>query len=129
MVLYSVKKFLTIQHVPRITDFCSCIYVLRCRFRHVSLCDSEFGITTVHDITIGINDYYCTVSRHRPNDTLGLPLNSHIVLCLLYLHSLTVGALRYVFHHPLYLFTLVQIIFKFTQNSIYIYFMSNSFHF
>jgi len=40
--------------VPRITDFCSCIYVLGCKLRVVRLCDSDFGITPVDDITIGI---------------------------------------------------------------------------
>ena len=41
--------------MPRITDFCSCIYVLGCRLSVVRLCDSDFGITAVDDITIGIN--------------------------------------------------------------------------
>jgi len=40
--------------VPRITDFCSCIYVLGCKLSPVRLCDSDFGITPVDDITIGI---------------------------------------------------------------------------
>jgi len=40
--------------VPRITDFCSCIYVLGCTLCVVRLCDSDFGITPVDDITIGI---------------------------------------------------------------------------
>jgi len=40
--------------VPRITDFCSCIYVLGCRLSVVILCDSDFGITPVDIITIGI---------------------------------------------------------------------------
>ena len=31
------KKFLTIEHVPRITDFCSCIYVFWCRLSLVRL--------------------------------------------------------------------------------------------
>ena len=46
--------FLTIEHVPRITEFCSCIYVLGCKLSVVRLCDSDFGITAVDDITIGI---------------------------------------------------------------------------
>ena len=54
MVLFVVQKFLTIEHVPRITDFCSCIYVFGCRLRLVRLCDSDFGITPVDDITIRI---------------------------------------------------------------------------
>ena len=40
--------------MPRITDFCSCIYVLGCKLSLVRLCDSDFGITGVDDITIGI---------------------------------------------------------------------------
>ena len=40
--------------MPRITDFCSCIYVFRCKLSLVRLCDSDFGITPVDDITIGI---------------------------------------------------------------------------
>jgi len=40
--------------VPRITDFCSCIYVLGCKLSLVRHCDSDFGITPVDDITIGI---------------------------------------------------------------------------
>ena len=40
--------------MPRIIDFCSCIYVFRCKLRLVRLCDSDFGITPVDDITFGI---------------------------------------------------------------------------
>ena len=40
--------------MPRITDFCSCIYVFGCRLSLVRFCDSDFAITPVHDITIGI---------------------------------------------------------------------------
>ena len=40
--------------MPRITDFCSCIYVLGCKLSLVRLCDSDFGITPVGDVTIGI---------------------------------------------------------------------------
>ena len=40
--------------MPRITDFCSCVYVLGCRLSVVRLCDSDFGITFLDDITIGI---------------------------------------------------------------------------
>jgi len=40
--------------VPRITDFCSCIYVLGYKLSRVRFCDSDFGITAVDVITIGI---------------------------------------------------------------------------
>ena len=40
--------------MPRITDFCSCVCVLGCKLSLVRLCDSDFGITSVDDITIGI---------------------------------------------------------------------------
>ena len=38
----------------RITDICSCIYAFGCKLSLVRLCDSDFGITPVDDITIGI---------------------------------------------------------------------------
>ena len=44
--------------MPRITDLCICIYVFGCRLGLFRLCDSDFGITPVDDITIGIT---CTV--------------------------------------------------------------------
>ena len=40
--------------MPRITDFCICVYVFGCRLSLLSLCDSDFGNTPVDDITIGI---------------------------------------------------------------------------
>jgi len=40
--------------VPRITDFCICVYVFGCKLSLFRLCDSDFGITPVDDITIGI---------------------------------------------------------------------------
>ena len=40
--------------MPRITDFCSCIYVFGCKLSLVRFCDGDFGITPVDDITIGI---------------------------------------------------------------------------
>jgi hypothetical protein len=44
--------------VPRITNFCIRIYVFGCRSSLFRLCDSDFGITPVDDITIRIT---CTV--------------------------------------------------------------------
>ena len=46
--------YCTIEHVPRITDFFIFLYVLGCRLSLVRFCDSDFGITSVDDITIGI---------------------------------------------------------------------------
>ena len=40
--------------MPRIADFCSCIYVLGCKLSVDRLCDGDCGITAVDDITIGI---------------------------------------------------------------------------
>ena len=40
--------------MPKITGFCACICVLGCRLSVVRLCDSDFGITPVDDITIVI---------------------------------------------------------------------------
>ena len=53
LILY-FRKFLTIEHVPRIADFCICIYVFGCKLSLVRLCDSDFGFTPVDDITIAI---------------------------------------------------------------------------
>ena len=40
--------------MPRITDFCICMYVFGCKLSLFILCDSDFGITAVDDIAIGI---------------------------------------------------------------------------
>ena len=48
------RKFLTIEHVPRITDFCICVYVFGCKLSLSRLCDSDFGITPVDYITVGM---------------------------------------------------------------------------
>ena len=42
--------------MPRIAEFniCIYIYVLGCKLSVVRLCNRDFGITPVHDITIGI---------------------------------------------------------------------------
>jgi hypothetical protein len=40
--------------VLRITDFCICVCVLGCKLSGFRLCDSDFRITAVDDITIGI---------------------------------------------------------------------------
>jgi hypothetical protein len=43
--------------VPRTTDFCicTCLYVFGCKLSLFRLCDSDFRIIPVDDITIGIN--------------------------------------------------------------------------
>ena len=59
-LIYNFKKFLAIEHVPRITDFCICMYVLGCRSSLFRLCDNDFGITPVDEITNGITwDVFC----------------------------------------------------------------------
>jgi len=40
--------------MPRITNFCICMYVFGCKLSLVRICDSDFGITPVDDITMGI---------------------------------------------------------------------------
>ena len=54
VLICSLKQLLTIEHVPRITDFCICVYVFGCRLSPVRLCDSDFGIIPVDDISIGM---------------------------------------------------------------------------
>ena len=44
--------------MPRNTDFCIRVNVLGCKLNLFRLCDSDFGITPVDDITIRIT---CTV--------------------------------------------------------------------
>ena len=53
-VICILKSSLQLNMCQELTDFCSCIYVLGCRLNLVRLCDSDFGITPVSDITIGI---------------------------------------------------------------------------
>jgi hypothetical protein len=53
-LICNLKSFLTIEHVPKITDFCICMYVLGCKLSLFRLCHSGFGITAVDDITNGI---------------------------------------------------------------------------
>jgi len=40
--------------MPSITDSCSCIHILGCKLSLFRLCDGDFRITPVDDITIGI---------------------------------------------------------------------------
>ena len=51
--------------MPRITDFCSCLYVLGCKLSLVRLCDSDFGITPVDGISVGITCAGCLLLPHR----------------------------------------------------------------
>jgi len=71
--------------VPRITDICICtrIYVFGCRLSLFRLCDNDFGITPVDDITIGIT---CTVFRFR----IAHILFASIIIILLLLLLVTV---------------------------------------
>jgi hypothetical protein len=48
------RKFVTIEHVTRIIDFCIRKYVFGYKLSRFRLCDRDFGITPVDDITIGI---------------------------------------------------------------------------
>jgi len=68
--------------VPRITDFCCCIYVFGCKLSLVRLCDSDFGITPVGDIIIIIIIVFLCVSARFLFSVL-----SHPCLCS-YLSSL-----------------------------------------
>ena len=53
-LICSLKSFLQLNVCQELQIFCSCIYVLGWRLSLVILCDSDFGITPVDDITIGI---------------------------------------------------------------------------
>jgi len=53
--------------VPRITDFCICVSVFGCKLSLVRLCDSDFRITPVDGITIGITfAAFCFHIFHSP---------------------------------------------------------------
>jgi len=52
-LICSLKSFLQLNMCQE-TDFCSCMYVFGCKLSLVRLCDSDFGITPIDDITIGI---------------------------------------------------------------------------
>ena len=53
-LICSLKSFLQLNMCQELQIFGSCIYVFGCRLSLVRLCDSDFGITPVDDITIGI---------------------------------------------------------------------------
>jgi len=112
------KKFLKLKELKIIQLYIYIyIYIFGFRFSLIIISDSDFGITPVHDIIIGISYfyyylyyYYYYFSRHRPIDPLRLPPNLTLPLCLVFPHGVTVCALRYVFHHPLDMFTFVTFI-------------------
>ena len=53
-LICSFKSFLPFNMCQELQIFCICMYVLGCKLRLVRLCYSDFGITPVIDITIGI---------------------------------------------------------------------------
>jgi hypothetical protein len=53
-LICSFKSFLQLNMCQELQIFCSCVYVLGCKLSLVRLCDSDFGITPVDDITNGI---------------------------------------------------------------------------
>ena len=114
-----------------ITDFCRYMYILVCRCSLICVCDKDFGITPVQGITIGnyYYKYYYYVAHHMKDRPTLSPSQSQITsLSRLLPHAVTVGALRYVFLHPIEMFTFVTFInFKFTQIWIFILFVSNTF--
>ena len=54
-LICSLKSFLQLNMCQELQIFCNCIYIyiFGCRLSLVRLRDSDFGITTVHEITIG----------------------------------------------------------------------------
>ena len=58
--------------MPRITDFCSFVYIFGCKLSLVTLCDSDFGITPVDDVAIGITcAAFCFQIAHIHSPVLG----------------------------------------------------------
>jgi len=93
------------EHVPRITDFCICIYVLGCRLRFFRLCVSDFGITPVDDITNEITRaVFCfhisQISFARSWYLFRLSVNILAILCVFG----TVMSIKKVFFVFLYMY-------------------------
>ena len=88
------KKFITTEHVPRITDICSCIYVLGCKLSLVRLCDTYFGIIPVDDIT--------PLTPNDPYSGRTSPLTSKN--CILYIYSTNICTeyFKRVIYSPLF---------------------------
>ena len=64
-LICSLKSFLQLNMCQELQIFCICIYVMGCRLSSVRLYDSDFGITPVGDITIGIiSDAFCFHIAH-----------------------------------------------------------------
>ena len=80
-------------------------------------------------LIIDLHNHY--VSRHRPFEPILLSLQFHLVsLCLILQHAVTDVEIRYVFLHPLYVFSPVTFfISKFIHTSKFIYLLSEDFHF
>ena len=83
-LICSLKSFLQLNMCQELQIFaviyiCVCVCVLGCRLILVRFCDSDFGITAVDDITIGI-----TCAAFCFNILLLLLL---LLLCLIILHS------------------------------------------
>ena len=56
------RKSLTIEHVPRITDFCVCIYVFGCKSSLFRLCGCDYGIGMI--LQSGSLELYFASTQH-----------------------------------------------------------------
>ena len=92
--------------MPRITDFCSCIYVFGCRLSLVRLCNSDFGITLVDD-----RDHLCC---------LLLPHSTYFICQFLVLLLFGDYCYYYYYLSPLDLYMAYAVILEFTVFTVYV---------
>ena len=97
------KKFLTIEHVPSITEFCSCVYVFGCELSLVRLCDSDFGITPVDGITIGMIVLPFASTQHIFHSSV---LGTCFVCLLLFRRDYVYYYYYYYYYYRIYLVVL-----------------------
>ena len=70
-LICSSKSFLQLNMCQELQIFASCIYVFGCKLSLVRLCDSDFGITPVDDIIIGIT--FAAFCFHIPHISFASP--------------------------------------------------------
>jgi len=76
-LICSLRSSLQLNKCQELQIF-AVVYTLGCSFSLGRLCESDFGVTPLYEIPIGINYIYCSVWRHTPNDPLSFPLSSHL---------------------------------------------------
>ena len=93
-LICSLKSFLQLNMCQEL-DFCSCVYVFGCKLSLVRLCDSDFGITSVDYITIGIT---CAAFYfHKEHISFASSWSIIIIIIKQRLDYLCIDCVRYVY--------------------------------